>query len=67
MSVFNIWFRNNNPDKGTETRAGAFYVEDNLFRNNNPDKGTETGLYFYFSNLMLSFRNNNPDKGTETI
>ena len=37
-------FRNNNPDKGTETvtcvaKAGG--VSDS-FRNNNPDKGTET-------------------------
>ena len=40
-------FRNNNPDKGTETIKEIYM--DNLitvfkFRNNNPDKGTETEL-----------------------
>ena len=36
-------FRNNNPDKGTETflfQSG--YIPFKWFRNNNPDKGTET-------------------------
>ena len=61
-------FRNNNPDKGTETIE---IIEENIvkvkFRNNNPDKGTET-----FSKRgricfrLFTFRNNNPDKGTET-
>ena len=36
-------FRNNNPDKGTETEHDMADVLGNVFRNNNPDKGTETG------------------------
>ena len=37
-------FRNNNPDKGTETWIlfAFLIVIFNPFRNNNPDKGTET-------------------------
>ena len=36
-------FRNNNPDKGTETWQGVRGCPSgNQFRNNNPDKGTET-------------------------
>ena len=37
-------FRNNNPDKGTETLSGAVRIINGFlsFRNNNPDKGTET-------------------------
>ena len=63
-----IEFRNNNPDKGTETQlySGVLtkYVEAS-FRNNNPDKGTETkNLQCTF--FLRKFRNNNPDKGTET-
>ena len=43
-------FRNNNPDKGTET---VKYSLNNIvlldkFRNNNPDKGTETRLVSCF-------------------
>ena len=36
-------FRNNNPDKGTETpmASNLFFIVFS-FRNNNPDKGTET-------------------------
>ena len=38
-------FRNNNPDKGTETAHRYGYsIALYLFRNNNPDKGTETML-----------------------
>ena len=41
-------FRNNNPDKGTETRTKqVFYCLRVLFRNNNPDKGTETYLLYW--------------------
>ena len=36
-------FRNNNPDKGTETELLVVHqVVVDSFRNNNPDKGTET-------------------------
>ena len=36
-------FRNNNPDKGTETDDEKEETEEQSeFRNNNPDKGTET-------------------------
>ena len=37
-------FRNNNPDKGTETKNSDLMRKNDLvlFRNNNPDKGTET-------------------------
>ena len=36
-------FRNNNPDKGTETMGELdFLFLIIMFRNNNPDKGTET-------------------------
>ena len=36
-------FRNNNPDKGTETGEHKYEKETyKEFRNNNPDKGTET-------------------------
>ena len=37
-------FRNNNPDKGTETDTGLDSIALMVlqFRNNNPDKGTET-------------------------
>ena len=37
-------FRNNTPDKGTETSPPPDRDKNNtlLFRNNNPDKGTET-------------------------
>ena len=42
-SRFPAVFRNNNPDKGTETlikgKDTAAWLK---FRNNNPDKGTET-------------------------
>ena len=39
-------FRNNNPDKGTET-INLYLIIPYLykFRNNNPDKGTETNVY----------------------
>ena len=42
----NYTFRNNNPDKGTETLWKAIALPEpvNTFRNNNPDKGTETPL-----------------------
>ena len=40
-----IGFRNNNPDKGTETYQMLLVRWDKIgFRNNNPDKGTETRL-----------------------
>ena len=61
-------FRNNNPDKGTETFGPhAIKIMDGFaFRNNNPDKGTETLKEVVFTAQPKPFRNNNPDKGTET-
>ena len=61
-------FRNNNPDKGTETVSFTLSILDgrHKFRNNNPDKGTETFLIWMKVLHYLLFRNNNPDKGTET-
>ena len=39
-------FRNNNPDKGTETHfLHPYQLCELSFRNNNPDKGTETQAY----------------------
>ena len=64
-------FRNDNPDKGTETTDSfvmSEFVQDG-FRNDNPDKGTETFLpicHFYSDTSFEPFRNDNPDKGTET-
>ena len=44
-------FRNNNPDKGTETYSTSYYSYFlPRFRNNNPDKGTETLSLFNISN-----------------
>ena len=42
-------FRNNNPDKGTETLDNDKVLANsaNMFRNNNPDKGTETVYKFF--------------------
>ena len=43
--IYFTTFRNNNPDKGTETLLTIAYTFLYiLFRNNNPDKGTETYL-----------------------
>ena len=43
MDLQHILFRNNNPDKGTETIDQYINLEKSVeFRNNNPDKGTET-------------------------
>ena len=39
---FESEFRNNNPDKGTETYRIPYSSYQAPFRNNNPDKGTET-------------------------
>ena len=48
--VLTFEFRNNNPDKGTETgdggKGGDIIFE--VFRNNNPDKGTETDIYYLY-------------------
>ena len=59
--------RNDNPDKGTETREKGKRREKGKkkIRNDNPDKGTET-LFFSPTILSLTIRNDNPDKGTET-
>ena len=47
-------FRNNNPDKGTETKWQSNLVTiQYLFRNNNPDKGTETRLWERLSWLYI--------------
>ena len=52
-----IWFRNNNPDKGTETinLTSAIMLNNAVFRNNNPDKGTETrrGLPTMYKRVSL--------------
>ena len=38
-----VGIRNDNPDKGTETRSATkFLLISNVIRNDNPDKGTET-------------------------
>ena len=48
--TYEIEFRNNNPDKGTETLLSLkSSILSDKFRNNNPDKGTETCLKSAFS------------------
>ena len=68
VKVADGMFRNNNPDKGTETLSYfIIIISVLLFRNNNPDKGTETvTCVAKAGGVSDSFRNNNPDKGTET-
>ena len=47
--------RNDNPDKGTETRAIQLIpFEIIMIRNDNPDKGTETGSEQFDANAIIS-------------
>ena len=55
--MMNLKIRNDNPDKGTETKSlmGMNWTADILIRNDNPDKGTETieAIHNGFINLRL--------------
>ena len=61
-------FRNNNPDKGTETVIG--YVRglfDLCLEIITPIRGRKLSSSAFFSTFTFQFRNNTPDKGTETL
>ena len=58
--------RNDNPDKGTETKLNLRLQSANQIRNDSPDKGTETKHLELALSYCDTIRNDNPDKGTET-
>ena len=67
-STYKQEIRNDNPDKGTETKSVALLPLLKMpIRNDNPDKGTETyALCSGKGKTRSTIRNDNPDKGTET-
>ena len=62
-------FRNNNPDKGTETAKvqGADLPRIICLEIITPIRGRKLADYFGVKIGDILFRNNNPDKGTETF
>ena len=66
VTVINI--RNDNPDKGTETRSGSLHrvALPPSLEMITPIRGRKHQLGF--ENLRVTvIRNDNPDKGTETV
>ena len=65
------WFldkiRNDNPDKGTETKLGfTGYICANRLEMITPIRGRKPAFLVEVSTGASSIRNDNPDKGTET-
>ena len=63
-------FRNNNPDKGTETffyKHTSMISSQSSFRNNNPDKGTETGCMAVSQCNIMSLEIITPIRGRKHI
>ena len=60
-------FRNNNPDKGTETGDSPFTVFVTIsLEIITPIRGRKHNYTSSVTFFIKEFRNNNPDKGTET-
>ena len=60
-------FRNNNPDKGTETMIeGSLFYAKLCLEIITPIRGRKLIVMILELIILRMFRNNNPDKGTET-
>ena len=64
-----VGFRNNNPDKGTETLPAIhhLYIVFSYLEIITPIRGRKQFIKSTILFSSVSFRNNNPDKGTETF
>ena len=62
-------FRNNNPDKGTETHSitAVFFSIVIRLEIITPIRGRKLVYSHFYPLSAYGFRNNNPDKGTETV